>query len=426
MCAEEQRLEPHDRGVARGEVGDRLQLAVALDRDRGHERVRASPGHRVVVDVHEADLAGGLQRPGDGQHRVVRAALGRVELDAGHPLALAEHPGELGLVRAAAEVRLGQIALEHVQRRGRLALLLDRRADGRDLDRGRPAAAADQAGAELAGVRGELGEVFGRRVRVDDAAAGEAREADVRQRGERRAVLGAHRLERRQGGVEPGAVVGADRGEAQGAQPRGRVGRGHAGERLGALVEGQRGDDRERGDAANRGDRGLQLVELVERLDHEQVDAATVQDRGLLGEDLGPLLGRERARVAERADRAGYEDVAARDLARLARKLDARAVDPLELVLEEDLRQLVAVGAERVRLDQVGARAYETRMERLDALRRLEVRLLGAAQTRDCARDERPHAAVSDHHRAGGEALLEAAAHAGSTLLSRSHPGAIG
>ena len=92
-------------------------------------------------------------------------------------------------------------------------------------------------------MRGELGEVLRRRVRVDDAAAREAREADVRQRGERAAV-GLHLLERRERGEQPGAVVRADRGDVERGEPLGRLARGHAGERLGALVEGQQRDDR--------------------------------------------------------------------------------------------------------------------------------------------------------------------------------------
>ena len=194
-------------------------------------------------------------------------------------------------------------------------------------------------------------------------------------------------------------MVGADRGQVERAQPLRGLGGGDSRERLGALVEGQRGDDRQAGDAAHGLDRGLELLQDVERLDHEQVDAAPVEDPGLLREDLGALLGRNRE-VAERADRAGDEDVSARDLARLAGELDAGAVDPLQLVVEVEAGQLAAVGAERVRLDQVGAGADEARVQRDDALGRLEVRLFGAVQARDGARDEHAHAPVADYDRA--------------------------
>src|ERR671923_27568 len=103
---------------------------------------------------------------------------------------------------------------------------------------------------------------------------------------------------------------------------------------------------------------------------------------------------------------------------RLACELHAGAVDPLELVLEVVLRELVAVGAERVRLDQVGAGADEARVQGDDAIRRAQVGLLWTPQSRDCAGNENAHAAVPDDDRPAGQTLLEAAAHAGLTLLT--------
>ena len=68
----------------------------------------------------------------------------------------------------------------------------------------------------------------------------------------------------------------------------------------------------------------LEVDEVVERLDHEEVDAAPLEDLRLLGIErrrLAPLeLG-----VAERADRAGDEDVAPRHLACLAGELHGRS-----------------------------------------------------------------------------------------------------
>ena len=127
----------------------------------------------------------------------------------------------------------------------------------------------------------------GRRVRVDDAAAGQAREADVRQRRERAAVAAASARAPSSAARRPGAVVRADRREVELGQPLGGLARGHAGERLGALVEGQQRDDRQARDAAHRRDRVDELVEVVERLEHEQVGAAAFEDRRLLGEELG-------------------------------------------------------------------------------------------------------------------------------------------
>jgi len=301
------RLQAHHRGVPRGDVRDRLDPAGALDRDRGHQRVRAGAGHRVVVDVDEADPTGVLERLRDREHRVVRAALGRVELDGGDPLSGAELAGELGLCRPLVRGD-DELALRRCKRNGRLPLLLDGPRDRGDLGRRRAAAAADHARAERTRLRRELGEVLGRGVGVDDPAAREAGEADVGERRERPAV--AHCLEGGKRGVQASTVVRADGGEVVVRKLRDSVGCRDAAEGLGVLVEGEHGDDRQARDALHRLDRRLQLVEVEEGLDHEEVDAAPVQERRLLGEDRAPLVRVELAELAERANRAGYVDVA--------------------------------------------------------------------------------------------------------------------
>ena len=339
------------------------------------------------------------------------APSGGIELDRDDELLLAEHPGEPGLLRRGLRC-IGELALADDERRGRGAILLDRAADRLDLCRRRAAAAADDAGAEPPRLRRELGEVVRGRVREDDAVAGEAREADVRERGEHEPVA-LHRGERVQGRRRAGAVVRARRGDIELDEPLRRgLGR-DAAERLAVGVEGHQRDDWERRDAAHGLDRGDELVEVEERLEHEQVDAAALEDLRLLAEVLALLGGVEPLDVADRADRAGDVDVRARHLSGLAREAHRRRVDPLELVLEVVPRQLAPVGAERVRLDQLGAGADEARVQGDDALGRAQVRLLRAAQTRDCARDQRAHAAVGHDRRPRAEAVLEAARHPG-------------
>ena len=246
-------------------------------------------------------------------------------------------------------------------------------------------------------MRRELGEVLRRGVRVDHAAAGHAREADVRQRGERDAVA-AHLLDRSERRLEAGAVVRAEGADAELAELVGGFASAHAGEGLRFVLEREQRDDRQARDAANGLDRDHELVEVEERLEHEQVGAAPLQDRRLLGEEPGALL--DARVVAERADRAPDEDVAPGDLARLAGEADAGGDDLLELVLEVVAGQLAPVRAERVRLDQLGARADEADVQRDDGVGRSEVRLLRGAEARDGARDERAHAAVADDRRA--------------------------
>ena len=254
-------------------------------------------------------------------------------------------------------------------------------------------------------------------MRVDDPAAGEARETDVRHRGERQARVAHRRGARaaRPSGRRRGSSRSRRRRARRAAAPR--LGADAAGD-LAVVVEGEQRDDRERRDAAHRLDRDDELVEVEERLDHEQVDAATLEDPRLLRVEGAVLGGVEDLELAERADRARDEDVAAGDLARLPCQPNAGRVDLLELVVEQDAGELAAVGAERVRLDQLGAGRDVARVHRDDALGRAEIRLLGAAQAADGARDERAHPAVGDERRAGSQAVEEAA-HGAATLDQR-------
>ena len=415
--AEQERLEPRDRHVARRQVRNRLDPAGTLDRDRGHDAAHARAGARVVVDIDEVRLARLAQGMARLDERAVVGAERGVELDRDDELLLAEHPGEPGLLRRGLRC-VGELALADDERRGRGAILLDRAADRLDLCRRRAAAAADDAGAEPPRLRRELGEVVRGRVREDDPVAGEAREADVRERGEHEPVA-LHRGERVQGRRRAGAVVRPGRGDIELDEPLRRgLGR-DAAERLAVGVEGHQRDDWERRHAAHGLDRGDELVEIEERLEHEQVDAAALEDLRLLAEALALLGGVEPLDVADRADRARDVDVRARHLSGLAREAHRRRVDPLELVLEVVPRQLAPVGAERVRLDQLGAGADEARVQGDDALGRAQVRLLRAAEARDCARDQRAHAAVGHDRRPGAEAVLEAARHRASLEAGR-------
>ena len=151
--------------------------------------------------------------------RCSRRAAGRAEPRRRTPARAASARGRSPRRRLG---RVGQLALAHDERRGGRAVLVDRGPDRLDLRRRRAAAAADDPGAEPARLGRELGEVVRRRVREDDAAAGEAREADVRQRGEDE-PLALHRGERVQRGGGPGAVVRARGGDVELGEPLGRL-----------------------------------------------------------------------------------------------------------------------------------------------------------------------------------------------------------
>ena len=124
----------------------------------------------------------------------------------------------------------------------------------------------------------------------------------------------AHRGERVQRRVWAGAVVVPDRRHVELRQPHRSVGRADAARRLGVLVEREQRHDRKRRDTPDGFHSGCELVEVEERLEHEEVDAAAFEDVRLLRVER-PVVGSvEHLELAERADRAGDEDVAARDL----------------------------------------------------------------------------------------------------------------
>ena len=204
---------------------------------------------------------------------------------AGAELALEERL-VLGLGR-----RDDELALAHDERRDGASALVDGGADGGDLGRRGAAAAADDSRAELLRVRGEVGEVLGRRMREDDPAPGQAREADVRH-GHEWLSRAAHLLDRPERRLQAEPVVGAQRGHVLIRQGCGGVARRDAAERVRVLVEREQRDDRERGHAAHRIDRREELRELVEGLDDEQVDAAALEQLSLLGERGTPVVVR--------------------------------------------------------------------------------------------------------------------------------------
>ena len=418
--AEQQRFEARHRGVAGRQVRNRLHPGRPLDRDRRHDPAHSRAGPRVVVHVHELRLARLLQRSRRLDQALVRGAERRIELHRDYELPLAEQARELRLLGRGASGG-GQLLLAHDQRPRGCSVLVDRRADRRDLGGRRAAAAADQAGAEAPRLGGELREVVRRRVREDKPRAGEARETDVRHRCEHPAVA-LHRGQRPQRGGGAGAVIRADRGDSEPLEALRGCGGGNAAERAPVGVEGHQRHDRQARDGAHGRDRRHQLLEVVERLQHDHVGSAPLEDRRLLGVEPVVLLRIETLVLAERADRGCDEDIAARYLARLARQSHRGRIDPLELVLQEVRGELAPVGAERVRFDHVRTGADEARMERYDALRRAQIRLLRAAQPRHGARDQRPHAAVGDERGAVPQALGEPVCHGPTVVKRRRQP----
>jgi hypothetical protein len=127
--------------------------------------------------------------------------------------------------------------------------------------------------------------------------------------------------------------------------------------------------------------------------------------------------------LAERPDRAGDEDLVARDLTRVTGELDPGLVDRDELLLEVARGELRPVRTERVRLDQLGAGVDEADVDGDDGVRRADIRLLGAPEPLRRGGDERPHAAVGDDRRSLAKPVEEARCHSGDCSDSSPGPG---
>ena len=163
-------------------------------------------------------------------------------------------------------------------------------------------------------------------------------------------------------------------------------------------------------DGADGLDGEPELAEVREGLGDEPVHPALEQRLRLLPEGGGRLRLAERSErqevLPERADGAEDEHVPAHRLADVARQPDARPVDVADPPLEPVHGELEAVGAERVRLEQVGARGDVLHVDRLDGLRVLEVQDVEAGVERDAPGvQHRAHGAVGEER-----PFLEAAA----------------
>ena len=347
----------------------------------------------------------------DVEHRLRVGAARRIDLDRDHELAR----GELSLQKrldAGLRGHGGELALVDDERSRRTPVLVDRLADGGDLSGRATATAADDPCAELLCMRRELCEVLRGRVGEDDTGTGQAREPEIRHHRERQTGR-AHLLDRTERGVWPCAVVCADRGDVLVSESCGRLLGADAAERERVLVEGQERDHGQRRHRADGGDGGQQPLHVEERLDGEEIDSAPLEQLRLLCVDRGLVL-LDVARIADRPDRPRDEDLAAGDVARFAGDLDRGLVDLPHLVVEEPLAELVAVGAERVRLDELCTGADEAEMEREHALGRAQICLLRAAQPWNRAREEGAHPTVRDDRRSGRKPLQKALCHGDS------------
>ena len=399
-------LDAHEVPVSTGEVHVDVEPGrLANEERRGEDRHPHAP-ERAVVDIDDLHSAlfeelGALDQLLDG------VAARRVELDRDDELPRLElalerrrgapghEPGRFADSRRAHGDR-GTHALAPDG-----ALAIQRLTHRRDVLRRRAAAATDDACARVHHPRRVLRHV-GRRRQIDEPLTDAAREPRVgldreRQPPGRRHHLLEHAIERARAhrAVRPQGL------DAQRAKRARNLGGRASRERHGLVGEGHLRDDGEVGDRADRFDRVRDLREVRDRLDDERVDAALEEPLRLLAKRGARLLRRhapERRQVlAERADGPEDEDVAPRRLARVAGDTHAPAVDLPHLAREPVQRELEAIGAKGVGLDQVGAHRDVVGVDRLDEPRVVQVEDVKAGVERHPARVEhRAHRAVAE------------------------------
>jgi hypothetical protein len=145
-------------------------------------------------------------------------------------------------------------------------------------------------------------------------------------------------------------------------------------------------------DRAHRLDRHPHLGQVGEGLDEKGVDSALEEPFGLLAKGVAGLRrldGADRGQIlAERSDRSQHEHVAAHALAHVPRQLRPAQVDLPHPPLQAVHRKLEAVGAEGVRLDDVGAHSDVLGVNRLHELGIVQVQHVEARVEGDPARVE--------------------------------------
>ena len=222
-----------------------------------------------------------------------------------------------------------------------------------------PATAAHDRGAGGEHPRDHLTEVRGLG-RIDQAALDALGEAGVwLQRARHDCGRRTGSDQRLEAGERARAAVDSN-GVDTGLCERGRSsGRGCAVRQQEILPEGHLGDQRQIAGTLDLFDRGQQSLQIAEGLAHEQVDAAFEEPFDLLAEgrprEPGMRSILDSKRSTKRADGPGDQSLASGDVSRFAGELRRAAVHLSGQLLQPELGETEAIGAEGVGLDGVGA-----------------------------------------------------------------------
>jgi hypothetical protein len=198
------------------------------------------------------------------------------------------------------------------------------------------------------------------------------------------------------------AAVDADDGGAGLDERAHRQRGGVAVQRLPVGAERHLRDDRNVGrDALDRTQRREHFVQILKRLDDERV--ATTFEQALRGhaERRFGLGRRDRSerfqRLPQGPHRSRHDGVDAGDLTRGSGDARALPSDDAGLLLEPMRGEPYGVGAERVRLDELGARGEVFTVDRLDQPRLGEVERIETLIEPDAMREQHgPHRSVGE------------------------------
>ena len=286
---------------------------------------------------------------------------------------------------------------------------LYRFGDGANVFRRGSAAAADQARAQLGSFLREEREIFGRRTRIDGAVADAFGEACVGHGGQRQRS-GSREIA--QDGKQKLRADGAIRSDGLNIfvfQFFPGVLRASAAEGGAFVGVGHLRDDGQTREGTDGVDRAEEFFDVAESFQDEKIHAALFEGSGLLLEDGEDLIFGKFADVlddSERADGASDQNFVLGGFARLASDFHSAMIQFRDALGHSKLAELVAVGAEGVGFDDLGAGFEVALMDVENGFGVEGVQLVHAALRADELVEQRAHGSVGDEDRVA-EALVE-------------------
>ena len=276
---------------------------------------------------------------------------------------------------------------------------LNRFGNGVDVFRSSSAAAADQARAQFGSFLGEEREIFGRGAWVHDAVADAFGKTCVGHDAERQGGAGREFAQHGKQKLRADGAVRADGLNIFIFQFFPGVLRTSAAEGGAFVGVGHLRDDGQAREGTNRVNGGEQFFHVAESFQHEEVHAALFECSGLLLEDGENFFGGKFANVlddSERADGASNQDFVLGGFARFAGNFYSAMIQFGDAVCHAEEAELVAVGAESIGLDDLGAGFEVALVDVEDGVGCERVELVHAALRADGFVKQRAHGAVND------------------------------